>query len=62
MKKEKTLKLRLVRSGICTPKDQKATIRGLGFHRRGETIVRADDPSIRGMVHKLRHLVEIVKD
>ena len=62
MKNEKTLRLRLVRSGICTPKDQKAAIRGLGFHRLGETIVRDDDPSVRGMVHKLRHLVEIVKD
>lgn len=62
MKSGKTLTLRLVKSGICTPKDQKATLKGLGFHRRGETIVRADEPAIRGMVHKVRHLVEIVKD
>ena len=62
MKNEKTLKLRLVKSGICAPKDQKAAIRGLGFHRLGETIVRSDDLAVRGMVHKVRHLVEIVKD
>jgi large subunit ribosomal protein L30 len=62
VKNEKTLRLRLVKSGICAPKDQKAAIRGLGFHRLGETIVRHDDPAVRGMVHKVRHLVEIVKD
>ncbi len=58
----KTLKLRLVRSAICAPKDQKAAVRGLGFHRLGQTLVRDDHPAIRGMVHKVRHLVEIVKD
>lgn len=62
MKNARTLKLRLVKSGICTPRDQKAALKGLGFHRRGETIQRPDDPAIRGMVHKVRHLVEIVKD
>jgi large subunit ribosomal protein L30 len=54
-----SLKLRLVRSGICTPKDQKATLRGLGLRRLGQRAVRPDAPAIRGMVHKVRHLVEI---
>ncbi len=58
---EKTLTLRLVRSGICTPKDQKATLRGLGLRRMRQEVVRPDDPAIRGMVLKVRHLVEIVK-
>ncbi len=53
------LTLRLVRSGICTPKDQKATLRGLGLRRLGQRAVRPDAPAIRGMVHKVRHLVEI---
>ena len=57
----KTLTLRQVRSGICTPKDQKATLRGLGLRRMGQEVVRPDDPAIRGMVLKVRHLVEIVK-
>ena len=51
--------VRLVRSGICTPKDQKATLRGLGFRRLGEEIVREDSPALRGMLHKVRHLVEV---
>ncbi|MEX0879831.1 MAG: 50S ribosomal protein L30 [Thermoanaerobaculia bacterium] len=51
----------LVRSGICTPKDQKATLKGLGFRRRGQQVVREDSPAIRGMVRKVRHLVEVTK-
>jgi len=61
-KKLKTIRVRQVRSGICTPKDQKATLRSLGFRRRGQEVVRPDDPSIRGMILKVRHLVEIVND
>ena len=53
--------LRLRQSGICTPKDQKATLRGLGLRRLGARVVRPDTPAIRGMVHKVRHLVEIEK-
>jgi large subunit ribosomal protein L30 len=55
----KTMTLYWKGSGICTPKDQKATLRGLGLRRLGERVVREDTPSIRGMVHKVRHLVEI---
>ena len=54
-----TLTLRLVRSGICAPKDQKATLKGLGLTRLGQRVVRPDAPAIRGMVHKVRHLVEV---
>ena len=61
-KKGATLTLRLARSGICAPRDQKATLRGLGFSRVGQRIVREDAPSIRGMVHKVRHLVAIEKE
>jgi large subunit ribosomal protein L30 len=55
----KTLTLRWHGSGICTPKDQKATLKGLGFRRLGQRLVREDTPAIRGMVRKVRHLVEI---
>jgi large subunit ribosomal protein L30 len=58
----KTLTLHYVRSQICAPEKQKATIRGLGFTRLGQKVVRPDDPSIRGMVQHVRHLVEIEKD
>ena len=57
-----TVTLHWIRSGICTPVKQKATLHGLGFRRLGQRVVRPDDPSIRGMVRQVRHLVEIVKD
>jgi len=52
----------LVKSGICTPKDQKATLKGLGFRRLGQKVVREDTPAVRGMVRKVRHLLEVTKD
>jgi large subunit ribosomal protein L30 len=57
--KEK-LRLRLATSGIATPKDQKATIRALGFRRVGEIVERPDTPEVRGRILKIRHLVEII--
>ena len=56
-----TLTVRLVKSGICTPKDQKATLRGLGFRRLGQAFSREDTPALRGMLRKVRHLVEVTK-
>ena len=55
------LTIRQARSGICTPKDQKATLRGLGFRRLGQRVVREDSPAVRGMIRKVRHLVEVGK-
>ncbi len=54
-----TVKVRLVKSGICTPKDQKATLKGIGFRRMGEELTRVDTPALRGMLRKVRHLVEV---
>ena len=56
------LTVRLVRSGICAPKDQKATLKGLGFRRLGQRVEREDSPAIRGMLRKVRHLVAVTKD
>ena len=55
-----TLRLRLAKSGIATPVDQKATIRALGFHRVGEVVEREYTPSLRGRIRNIRHLVEIL--
>jgi len=35
-------------------------IRGLGFRRMQQVVEREDTPSIRGMIHKVRHLVVVV--
>ena len=53
--------IRLARSGICTPQDQKATLRGLGFRRVGQSVVREDTPAVRGMIRKVQHLLEVTK-
>ena len=54
-----SLRIRLIRSGICTPRDQKATLLGLGLRRIRHEVVRGDTPALRGMIHKVRHLVEV---
>jgi large subunit ribosomal protein L30 len=40
-------------------KRQIATLRSLGLRRIGQTVEVADNPQIRGMLHKVRHLVEV---
>ena len=59
-RERQTLRLKLVKSGIATPKDQKATIRALGFRRIGDVVERADSPDVRGRIRKIAHLVEIL--
>jgi large subunit ribosomal protein L30 len=56
-----TLRLKYVRSAICTPVKHKKVVQGLGFTRLNQVIERPDTPSIRGMVAKVPHLVEIVQ-
>ena len=55
------LHLKYVRSAIATPVKHKLVIKGLGFTRLNQVIEREDTPSIRGMVAKVPHLVEIVE-
>jgi large subunit ribosomal protein L30 len=57
----RTNKLRItwVKSSIGYSQDQKATIRALGFRRLGQLVEQPDNPSTRGMVHKVRHLVQV---
>ena len=55
------IQLKWVRSAICAPIKQKLVIKGLGFTRLNQVIVRPDTAAIRGMVKKIPHLVEIVK-
>jgi large subunit ribosomal protein L30 len=57
-----SLTLRLAKSGISTPVDQKATIRALGFRRVGDVVEREDNASLRGRIRKIRHLVEVIEN
>ena len=53
------LKVTQIRSVIHRPKDQKATVRRLGLHRLGHSVVKEDRPEIRGMIAKVSHLVKV---
>jgi large subunit ribosomal protein L30 len=53
--------LKWVRSAIASPVKHKLVVKGLGFTRLNQVVEREDTPSIRGMVAKVPHLVEIVK-
>ncbi len=43
-------------------KRQLDTLRSLGLRRIGQTVQHEDSPQIRGMIHKVRHLVEVSED
>ena len=47
------------RSAIGRAKDQKATIKALGFKRLHQQVSHEDSPQIRGMIDKVSHLVEV---
>lgn len=47
------------RSAIGRAKDQKATIEALGIKRLSHQVVHNDTPQIRGMINKIKHLVEV---
>ena len=55
----KNLRITQTKSVIGTPADQRATVRALGLKRISDTVEQADTPVIRGMVHKVRHLVRV---
>ena len=55
----KKLRIRQVRSAIKRNEKQKRTVRALGFRHLNQEVVVGDTPQIRGMVNRVRHLVEV---
>ena len=53
------LKVTQVRSRIGGTRVQRDTLRSLGLRRIGHSVELQDTPQIRGMIHKVRHLVEV---
>ncbi len=53
------LRITQIGSGIGRPKDQKATLVGLGLNKLNRSRVLDDSPSIRGMINKVHHLVHV---
>ena len=53
------VKVKWVVSFISCTDDMRQTIRGLGLRRLHQVVERQDTPAVRGMIHKVRHLVEV---
>jgi large subunit ribosomal protein L30 len=53
------LQVTWVRSASGHKFDQKRTIHALGLRRLGQTVEHSDSASVRGMIHKVQHLVAV---
>ncbi len=62
MAKDKTITVEQVGSPIRRPKDQRATLIGLGLNKMHRRRTLKDTPQVRGMIAKVSHLVRIVEE
>jgi large subunit ribosomal protein L30 len=53
------IKVKLVKSTIGFGKKQAAVVQGLGLRFLNDTVEVMDTPEMRGMIHKVRHMVEV---
>ena len=56
---KKTLRVTQVKSAIGYKKDQGATLKALGLGKIGRTVEQVDNPAVRGMLFKVKHLVKV---
>ncbi len=56
---DKTVRVTQIRSAIRRPKDQRATLIGLGLNKINRSRELPDTPSVRGMITKVAHLVRV---
>ena len=54
-----TLQIKQVKSANGTNPKQRASLRTLGLGKIGRTTEREDHPTVRGLIHSVRHLVEV---
>ena len=62
MAKKKTITIEQIGSPIRRPKDQGATLKGLGLNKMHRVRTLEDTPSVRGMINKVSHMVRIVEE
>ena len=55
-----TIKIKQIKSRIGAPVDQKKTLLALGLHKISQVVEVEDNPSMRGMIRKVHHLVTVV--
>lgn len=56
---DKTLRVTQVKSAIGYKSDQGATLKALGLRHIGQTVEQVDNPCVRGMIFKVKHLVKV---
>jgi len=61
-KSQKTITVEQIGSPIRRPKDQRATLIGLGLNKMHRRRTLPDTPQVRGMIRKVSHLVRIVDE
>lgn len=61
MAEAKTITVKQTGSPIRRTKDQRATLAGLGLNKLGRVSTLQDTPSVRGMIAKVAHMIEIVE-
>ena len=59
---EKTVTVEQIGSPLHRPKDQRATLVGLGLNKMHRRSTLKDTPEVRGMINKVQHLVRVVED
>lgn len=57
----KNLKITLKKSVIGNPEKLRKIIRALGLRKLNQTVIHKDTPSVRGMIHKTGHMLEVVE-
>lgn len=62
MADNKTLHIKQVKSAIGRPADQGKTLKALGLRGIGKTVDQVDNPCVRGMIFKVKHLIEVTED
>jgi large subunit ribosomal protein L30 len=53
------IKIKLVKSTICTPNKHRSVVDGLGLTKINQVVQRIDTPQIRGMINKVSHLLSV---
>jgi large subunit ribosomal protein L30 len=53
------LRITQIRSAIGRVKEQKAMVRALGIKRLYQSVEHQDNPAVRGMIQKVKHLVKV---
>ena len=59
--KKTALQVKLIKSTICSKKDQIATVNALGLHKVGDIRIQPDNEQTRGKINKVSHLVEVTE-